>query len=125
MLNVMIVDDSKIVRDLMSKIVINLGHIVSVQSHDGWDALEKYKNLRPDIVFLDITMPKLNGIEALKKIRQHHKDAKIVMMTSRGEEYIVKECIKLGAVGYILKPLSVTKVEETIQKVFGNDQFAS
>jgi two-component system chemotaxis response regulator CheY len=118
MLNVMIADDSRIVRELVSKIVIELGHRVIFQAFDGIDATDKYKSQKPDLVFMDITMPRLNGLDALRKIKKLDNNAKVVMLTSKGEQFVVKESIKLGACGYILKPVSVEKIEDSIKRVF-------
>jgi len=73
----------------------------------------------PDLVTMDITMPDMDGITAVKKIKKEYPDANIIMITSHGQEEMVRQAIISGARGYILKPILVDKVEESIDKIFG------
>ena len=87
------------------------------EAENGEIGVEKYKELRPDLVTMDITMPQANGIEALKKIREFDDKAKVVMISAMGQEVMVKEAILYGAKSFIVKPYKEEQVIETLQKV--------
>jgi len=116
----MIVDDSSIIRKVFSKSIEELGFKVIGTAKDGREAINLYTQLKPDLVTMDVTMPIMNGIESLKAIRAKYKDAKIIMVTSHGEEHLVMEAITSGAKGYILKPITKENIELAIFKVFPN-----
>ncbi len=118
MLNIMVVDDSSIIRKLLPKELVKLGHNVVVTAKSGKEAIELYEEHMPDLVTMDITMPIMNGIEALKRIKSKFKDAKIIMVTSHGEEKLVMDAITSGARGYVLKPINQEKLTDVINKVF-------
>ena len=118
-LNVMIVDDSLIIRRNLKKIILELGHNVVFETNSGRGAVDNYGLHMPDLVTMDITMPDMDGIQAVKKIKQEFPDANIVMVTSHGQEEMVRNAIISGARGYILKPIVIKKVEESIDKIFG------
>ena len=117
MLNIMVVDDSLIIRKTLTTELEKMGHTVVGQAKSGKEAVELYSELLPDLVTMDITMPVMSGIEALKEIKKSYKDAKIIMVTSHGEEKLVMDAITSGAKGYILKPISKQKIEDVICKV--------
>ena len=117
MLNIMVVDDSSIIRKTLTIKLENLGHNVVAQAKSGKEAIELYKTHMPDLVTMDITMPIMNGIESLKRIKSKFKDAKIIMVTSHGEEKLVMDAITSGARGYVLKPITEEKINEVIIKV--------
>ncbi len=118
MLKVLVVDDSAIIRKSLSQQLDELGYEVVGEAINGKEAIKLYKELKPDFVTMDITMPLMNGIEALKEIKKDDKDAKIIMVTSHGEEKLVMDAIKRGAVGYILKPIIHGKISNAVSKVF-------
>lgn len=118
MLNIMVVDDSLIIRKTFTKLLEDLGHTVVAQAQSGKEAIALYKEHMPDLVTMDITMPIMSGIEALKAIKAKYKDAKIIMVTSHGEEKLVMEAISSGARGYVLKPITEDKIKSVISKVF-------
>lgn len=118
MLNIMVVDDSSIIRKILTTELEKMGHTVVTQAKDGKEAIELYKQYIPDLVTMDITMPIKNGIEASKQIKKQYKDAKIVMITSHGEEKLVMDAISNGARGYILKPITQEKIQSAISKIF-------
>ncbi len=118
MLKILIVDDSLIIRKKITTIVEKLGHEVVGQAKTGREAIEIYEGAKPDLVTMDITMPDMDGITAVKHIIEMDKNAKIIMVTSHGQEDMVIDSIKAGAVGYILKPITDEKLAEIIGEVF-------
>ncbi|MEA1913959.1 MAG: response regulator [Campylobacterota bacterium] len=118
MLNVMVVDDSLIIRKTLSNELEKMGHKVVAQAKSGKEAVALYKENMPDLVTMDITMPIMSGIEALKKIKKNYPNACIIMVTSHGEEKLVMDAISSGARGYILKPISQEKIQNVIEKLF-------
>ncbi|MCX6074476.1 MAG: response regulator [Campylobacterales bacterium] len=120
MLKVLIVDDSLIIRRNLSKILESAGHRVIGEAKDGKEAIELYRHYKPDFVTMDITMPEMDGIMAVKEIKRLDKQAKIIMITSHGQEDMVIGAIHSGASGYLLKPIRIEKLRESIRKVFPN-----
>ncbi len=118
MLKILIVDDSLIIRKKITTIVEKLGHEVVGEAKTGQEAIEIYESAKPDLVTMDITMPDMNGITAVKHIVEMDKNAKIIMVTSHGQEDMVIDSIKAGAVGYLLKPITDEKLAEIIGEVF-------
>lgn len=118
MLKVLIVDDSLIIRKKVSKILENLGHEVVFDATNGQEAIDAYIKYKPDLVTMDITMPDMDGITAVKHIMKDDKDAKVIMVTSHGQEDMVIKSIQAGAVGYILKPITDEKLAQVIGEVF-------
>ena len=118
MLKALVVDDSVIIRKSLSQQLEELGYEVIAEASNGNEAIKLYKELKPDFVTMDITMPIKNGIEALKHIKDFDENAKIIMVTSHGEEKLVMEAIKRGAVGYILKPIIHGKIIKAINRAF-------
>jgi len=118
MLKIMIVDDSLIIRNNLKKQLEDLGHEVVGTAKSGDEAIHMYDSLKPDLVTMDITMPMMSGIDALKIIMSKDKDAKVIMVTSHGEENLVMDAIKSGAKGYILKPITHGKIIKAIERVF-------
>lgn len=121
MANILIVDDAKIMRAYIKKMLVELGHTVVAEAASGFEAIKHYELSKPDIVTMDITMPPQGGIEdgidALSKILKIDPKAKIIMVTSHGEQAKVVKAIQAGALNYILKPIKVDKLEEVLKKV--------
>ena len=117
---IMIVDDTLFMRTLLKNILFSGGHDIVGEAADGDEAVAKYKELKPDLVTMDVVMPKVNGIEALKQIRAMDPGARVVMCTAVGQEQMVKLAIKTGAKGYIVKPFQAPKVLEEIKNVLGS-----
>jgi two-component system chemotaxis response regulator CheY len=118
MLNVLVVDDSMIIRKTLQKKLEDMGHKVIASAASGKEAVEMYKKHNPDLVTMDITMPEMSGIEALKLIKDEFKDANIIMVTSHGEEKLVMDAISSGAKGYVLKPITEDKIKASLSKIF-------
>ena len=117
---ILIVDDTLFMRTLLKNILFSGGHDIVGEAGDGDEATAKYQELKPDLVTMDVVMPKVNGIEALKGIKTIDPNAKVVMCTAVGQEQMVKLAIKTGAKGYIVKPFQAPKVLEEIKNVLGS-----
>jgi two-component system chemotaxis response regulator CheY len=118
MLKVLVVDDSLIIRKKITKLLIQLGHEVVNSAKNGQESIDQYSEFKPDLVTMDITMPDMDGIEAVKHIMKIDSDAKIIMVTSHGQEDMVIKSIKAGAVGYMLKPVTQDKLVSAIGEVY-------
>jgi two-component system, chemotaxis family, chemotaxis protein CheY len=116
---VLIIDDSMFIAKQLGQILTSEGFEVVGSASDGLAGYEKYKELYPklDLVTLDITMPKMDGVAALEKIMEFDKNANVVMVSALGKEDIVKKCLLIGAKSYIVKPLDRKKVLERILAV--------
>lgn len=117
MANILIVDDSRTSRKLLRGILEEKGHTVVGEAVDGEDAYLKYKQLQPDIVTLDITMPKMDGIEALKLIMHENENAKVVMITAAGQKNKMMEAIKYGASEFLSKPFSAEQITIVLEEL--------
>lgn len=117
--NVLIVDDSIFVKKQLTQILASEQFNIIDTASDGEEAIEKYKELYPkvDIVTMDITMPKMDGITALEKIMEFDKNAKVIMISALGKQELVKKSLLLGAKNYIIKPLDRKKVLERVVAV--------
>ena len=116
---ILIVDDAQFMRTMLSKLIEENGYEVADQAVNGKEAVEKYKELGPDLVTMDITMPKMDGIEATKEILDHDPDAKIVMCSAMGQKPMVIESLQAGAKDFIVKPIKPEKVKEALSNVLG------
>jgi len=117
MKKVLIVDDASVVR-LMIKKVLNKGDFEIVgEAANGTEALTKYKDLRPDVVTMDITMPEVDGIQATKDIMAFDENAKVVIMSGIDQKEMLWQAIKAGAVSYIVKPFENDRVISTLNEV--------
>lgn len=117
MKNILIVDDAAFMRSMLKGILTSNGYTVVGEGQDGNDALAKYKELKPDLVTMDITMPNKNGLEALQSIMDFDKNAKVIMCTAMGQQSMVMDAIKIGAKDFIVKPFKAEKVVESIQRI--------
>ncbi len=116
MAKIMIVDDAAFMRLKASKLLIENGHDV-VEASNGADAVESYTRERPDAVLLDITMPDMDGLAALKALREIDPDARVAMVTAMGQQQIVMEAIKAGAKDFVVKPFDVTRIMNAVGKL--------
>ena len=123
MLKILIVDDSIITRKQIAKIVTSLGHTVAGNAKNYTEALDSYEAGDIDLVTMDITMPGTDGIMTTQNLMQKHPDAKVIMVTSQGQEDKVVNAMRAGALGYILKPITKERLEKAIKKIFGEDEF--
>lgn len=117
---ILIVDDTLFMRTLLKNILFSGGHEIVGEAGDGKEAVTKYQDLKPDLVTMDIVMPNMNGIEALKEIKKIDAGAKVVMCTAVGQEQMVKLAIKSGARGYVVKPFQAPKVLDEVKNVLAS-----
>lgn len=118
-MKVLIADDSLFVRTRLRRIMTEAGHEVTGEAENGREALERYVENPPDVVTMDITMPEVDGLEAIRMIRSHDPDARIVVISAMGQENVVREALKSGARGFIIKPFVPEKVLREIETVTG------
>ena len=117
-ISVMIVDDEEHIRRYMESIVNSISDVTVVaQADNGESALEQYETLKPDVILLDINMPKKNGIEVLAKIREKDRETSIIIITSLSSIEMVKKSVTLHAANYLLKDNPPEKIRDVIQKV--------
>lgn len=117
-LRVLIVDDAIFMRRMISDILVENGMEVVGEADTGAKAIERYKELRPDLVTMDIIMPEMNGIDAVRKIVEHDAQAKIVMCSALGQQALVQDALAAGAKDFLIKPFNAARVVEVIAKVF-------
>lgn len=117
MARILIADDALFARLLLRKIFTDAGHEVVGEVSTGREAVERYAELHPDLVTLDIIMPDMDGITALKKIREIDPNARIIMITSVDSYKKLVECIEAGASGYIVKPFEPADVIKEVERV--------
>jgi two-component system chemotaxis response regulator CheY len=114
MRKVLITDDAAFMRIALKSMLERNGFEIVGEAENGEVAVQKYKIIKPDIITLDITMPVMDGIEALKHIKAFDKNAKVIMISAMGQESIVRQAIISGATGFIIKPFN----EDAIAKAF-------
>lgn len=113
---ILIVDDAAFMRMMIKDILIKNGFDVVGEAQDGAEAIEKYNELSPDLVTMDITMPEMDGITSLKKIKEANPGAKVIMCSAMGQQAMVIDAIQAGAKDFIVKPFQADRVIEAIQK---------
>ncbi len=116
MAKILVVDDAAFMRMRCSKLLTENGHEV-VEAGTGREAVELYKSSSPDAVLLDITMPDMDGLSALKEIRAHDSDARVAMVTAMGQQSIVMEALQAGAKDFVVKPFDAGRVLAAIEKL--------
>ena len=119
MARILIVDDSKIVRRNLNTILSKAGHEIIAEAENGMQAYHEYTKYKPDLVTMDITMPLLDGVRAVKKIITADPDAKIIMVSAIDQKNMVISAIQMGAKHYILKPFEADKVIAAVDAVLG------
>lgn len=114
---ILVVDDALFMRKMLSDILKKAGYDVVGEGENGMDAYNKYKELSPDLVTMDITMPGYSGIQGCKLITDEFPDAKILMCSAMGQENMVVEAVKAGAKGFIVKPFQPDNIVEKIKEI--------
>ncbi|WP_430882782.1 response regulator [Fusibacter sp. JL216-2] len=116
---ILVVDDAAFMRMMVKDVLTKNGYTVLGEAENGQKAIEKYKELNPDLVIMDITMPEVDGIQAVKEIKKIDPNAKIVMCSAMGQQAMVIESIQAGARDFIVKPFQADRVIEAVKKVLG------
>lgn len=116
---ILIVDDAAFMRMMIKDILSKNGYEVVGEANDGSQAIEKYKDLKPDLVTMDITMPEMDGITALKEIKKIDGNSKVIMCSAMGQQAMVIDAIQAGAKDFIVKPFQADRVIEAIKKTLG------
>lgn len=117
MARVLITDDAAFMRMQLKNIFESLGHEIVGEAENGQVAIDLYNELKPELVTMDITMPELNGVEAVKEIKKNHPDATIVMCSAMGQQQMVLEAIQAGAKDFIVKPFDQERIKQAIEKI--------
>lgn len=115
-MRILVVDDLPFMRSIISEIVTESGHLVIGEAGDGIECLSRYKSLLPDLVLLDIIMPRMNGVEALKSLKKAYPDCKVIMCSSLSDQEKIIQAIRLGATDYIVKPFQRKRLISAINR---------
>ena len=116
-MRVLVVDDAIFMRIMIKDMLAKAGHEVIGEASNGVEGLAKYKELNPDVVTLDITMPVMGGLDCLKEIINYDKDAKVIMCSAMGQQPIVLDAVKIGAKDFLVKPFQASRVSEALRKL--------
>lgn len=119
MAKVMIVDDAAFMRANLKNILEDSGHKIIEEAENGKDAIEKFKEVKPELVTMDITMPEMDGLEALKNILKIDPEARVVMCSAMGQQAMVIEAIQAGAKDFIVKPFKKDRIQKALDKAIG------
>ncbi|XXM71799.1 response regulator [Lysinibacillus sphaericus] len=120
MATILVVDDAKFMRMTLGNMLTSSGHTVVGEAENGAEGVQMYAELQPDLVTMDITMPVMDGIEALKAILSQYPKAKVIMCSAMGQQRIVVEAIESGAKDFIVKPFDEVRVVDAIKRVLGS-----
>lgn len=115
-MKVLITDDAAFMRMMLKDILTKNGHEVVGEAANGIEMLSKYEETQPDIVTLDITMPEMDGLTAIKELRKKHPDANVIMCSAMGQQSMVIDAIQSGAKDFIVKPFQAERVIECLEK---------
>ena len=115
--NILIVDDAAFMRMMIKDILSKNGYNVAGEAENGKIAVDKYNEVKPDLVLMDITMPEMDGIQALKAIKGNDPNAQVIMCSAMGQQAMVIESIQSGAKDFIVKPFQADRVLEAVKKV--------
>ncbi|HHW67366.1 MAG TPA: response regulator [Epulopiscium sp.] len=116
---ILIVDDVAFMRMMIKDILTKNGYEIAAEAENGAKAVEKFKELSPDLVIMDITMPEMDGIQAVREIKKIDGNATIIMCSAMGQQAMVIESIQAGAKDFIVKPFQADRVVEAVKKVIG------
>ncbi|MCC3645816.1 response regulator [Cytobacillus firmus] len=114
---ILIVDDAKFMRVTLSSILKKADHKIVGEGENGKEAVDLFVNLKPDLVMMDITMPEMSGLEAVREIKRDNPNAKVIMCSAMGQQKVVVESIEAGAKDFIIKPFDEGRVLEAVNRV--------
>lgn len=117
--SILVCDDAAFMRMMIKDILTKGGYLIAGEAENGLKAIEKYKETKPDLVMMDITMPEMDGIQALKKIKEADPSATVIMCSAMGQQAMVIESIQSGAKDFIVKPFDKDRVLEAVKKAVG------
>ncbi|WP_282171570.1 response regulator [Cytobacillus firmus] len=117
MARILIVDDAKFMRVTLGTILKKAGHEIVGEGENGKEAVDLFVNLKPDLVMMDITMPEMSGLEAVREIKRDNPNAKVIMCSAMGQQKVVVESIEAGAKDFIIKPFDEGRVLEAVNRV--------
>ncbi|MBM7692131.1 two-component system chemotaxis response regulator CheY [Peribacillus deserti] len=117
MARILIVDDAKFMRMTLSTILTKANHEIVGEAENGREAVKLSKELSPDLVIMDITMPEMSGLDAVKELKKEQSDSKIIMCSAMGQQKMVVESIEAGAKDFIVKPFDESRVLEAVNRV--------
>lgn len=117
MARILIVDDAKFMRITLTNILKKANHEIVGEAENGREAVVLYRELKPDLVTMDITMPEMSGLDAVKEIKKDFKDAKIIMCSAMGQQKMVVDAIEAGAKDFIVKPFDDSQVVDSVSRV--------
>ena len=119
MASVIVTDDAAFMRLMLKTLFQTAGYEVIAEAENGRDAIEKYQQYQPDLMTMDITMPEMDGITALKEIKKLDPNAKVIMCSAMGQQAMVIDAIQAGAKDFVVKPFQADRVLEAINKTLG------
>lgn len=122
MRRILVVDDAKVIRMVIKQILTRHGFQVAGEAGNGREALEKYKELKPDAVTMDIIMPEVDGIQGLKEILAFDKQAKVIMISAIDQRDSLTDAIRSGATDYVVKPFEDDRMVTALNNIFGEAQ---
>ena len=117
--SILICDDAAFMRMMIKDILTKNGYNIAGEAENGLKAVDKYQETKPDLVMMDITMPEMDGIQALKKIKAADPSANVIMCSAMGQQAMVIESIQSGAKDFIVKPFQADRVLEAVKKAVG------
>lgn len=121
-MRIMVVDDLSFMRSIISDILVNGGFTLAGEARDGVECLEIYPNLDPDLVLLDIAMPRMDGLSCLKELKRRYPQARVVMCSSLGDQERIIRAIQLGAKDFVVKPFQKQRLLSAVSKALEMDE---
>ncbi len=118
---ILIVDDSRTSRKMLKEVLVEAGYEIAGEAANGEEGVVMFKELKPDVVTMDITMPVMNGLDALSLIKKEDQFAKVVMITAAGQKEKIVRAIKIGAEDFLAKPYEAAQVINTLKRVLGEE----
>lgn len=117
---ILIVDDAAFIRTMLKDILTENGFNVADRAENGAEAIEKYKKLQPELVIMDIIMPEIDGIQAVKEIKKMDPNAKIIMCSAVGQQTMVNEAMQAGARDFVIKPFKAERIIEAVRRALND-----